>query len=290
MILLLILIVVPFGVALQTYAFFWYETASSAHRQYLEELSNGKLGRLLFKGILSSFFSVLLTLLLYPTGLWRRLWQPCIDPDCPRPPVVLIHGLYHNVSAWTLFRRRLHAAGFANLYFLGYSSWNQTFPALVMRLEQLLAEVRERFPNHPPILIGHSLGGLLGRACAQSLEGPARLAGVITLGTPHKGSKLAALGLGKLAKSLIYRGPLINRLHDGKRKAAIPCVALYSPIDNMVLPNQALQTTEAGWVHQETAPISHVAMLYHRQTAQLVLEYLKSMSNDEDGGRMTEDG
>jgi triacylglycerol esterase/lipase EstA (alpha/beta hydrolase family) len=159
-----------------------------------------------------------------------------------------------------------------------------------MRLEQLLAEVREHFPNHPPILIGHSLGGLLSRACAQSLGGPARLAGVVTLGTPHKGSKLAALGLGRLAKSLIYRGPLIDKLDEGKRMAATPCVALYSPIDNMVLPNQALQTTEAGWVHQETAPISHVAMLYHRQTAQLVLEYLKSMSNDEDGGRRAEDG
>ena len=281
MIFLLLLIVVPLGITLLTYAFFWYETASSAHRQYLEELSNGRLGRLLSKGILSSHLSMLATLLLYPSGLWRRLWQPRLDPDCPRPPVILIRGLYHNVSAWTLFRRRLHAAGFANLYFLGYSSWNQTFPALVMRLEQLLAEVRERYPDHPPILIGHSLGGLLSRACAQPLESPARLAGVVTLGTPHKGSKFAALGLGKLAKSLIYRGPLIAKLDEGKRKAAIPSVAIYSPIDNMVLPNQALQTTEAGWVHQETAPISHVAMLYHRQTAQLVLDYLKSMSDDE---------
>ena len=49
----------------------------------------------------------------------------------------------------------------------------------------------------------------------------------------------------------------------------------------MVLPNQALQTTEAGWVQQETTPISHVAMLYHRPTAELVMEYLKSMSNIE---------
>jgi triacylglycerol lipase len=283
MIFLVLLMVVPLGIALLTYAFFWYETASSAHRQYLEDLSNGRLRRLLVKGILSSYLSVLLTILLYPTGLWRRLWQPRLDPDCPRPPVILIHGLYHNVSAWTLFRRRLQAAGFANLYFLCYSSWNQTFPALVMKLEQLLAEVREHFPNQSPILIGHSLGGLLSRACAQSLGGPTRLAGVVTLGTPHKGSKMAALGLGTLARSLIYRGPLIDKLDEGKRKAATPCVALYSPIDNMVLPNQALQTTEAGWVHQETAPISHVAMLYHRQTAQLVLEYLKSMSNDEDG-------
>lgn len=280
MIFLILLMIVPLGFALLTYAFFWYETANSAHRQYLEALSNGKLGRLLVRGILSSYFSVLLTILLFPMGFRHKLRQPHRDPDCSLPPVVLIHGLYHNVSAWTLFRRRLLAAGFANLYLFHYSSWNQTLPALVTKLEQLLVTVREQFPDRPPILIGHSLGGLLGRACAQSLPATARLGGLVTLGTPHKGSKLAALGVGKLARSLIYQGSLIEQLEQGKRTVTIPCVALCSPLDNMVLPQQALQATESGWVHQETAPISHVAMLYHRQTAQLVIDYLTSMSND----------
>jgi triacylglycerol lipase len=105
---------------------------------------------------------------------------------------------------------------------------------------------------------------------------------VITLGAPHQGSKLAALGLGKLAKSLIYRGPLIEELEKAKEPSDIPCVALYSPVDNMVLPNHALQTSGAGWIHQETGPISHVAMLYHQPTAKLVIEYLKSMASASD--------
>ena len=149
MIVFLLLMLVPLGISLLTYAFFWYETASSAHRQYLENLSNGHPGKLLLKGILSSYLSLILTLLFYPTSFWRRMWQPRLIPDCSRPPVILIHGLYHNVSAWTLYRRWLKAAGFSNIYFLGYSSWNQTFPALVQKLEQLLAQVRERFPGQP---------------------------------------------------------------------------------------------------------------------------------------------
>jgi triacylglycerol lipase len=222
---------------------------------------------------------MLLTIALYPTSFWRKLWQSELAPDCPFPPIILVHGLYHNVSAWTLYRRRLKAAGFTNIYVMGYSSWNQTFDQLLKNLGQLLAEVRERFPDQPPILIGHSLGGLLSRALVQSVESSAKIAGVITLGTPHQGSKMAALGLGRLAKSLIYRGPLIEEVEKGETRDDLPCVALYSPIDNMVLPNHALQTTSAGWVHQETPPISHVAMLYHRQTADLVIAYLKSMAN-----------
>ena len=279
MIILLLVIVIPLGIAIQTYALFWYETASSAHRRYLEDLSNGKPGRLLIKGILSSYLSFLLTIALYPTSFWRKLWQPDFAPGCSLPPIILIHGCYHNVSAWTLYRRWLKAAGFADITIMGYSSWKQTFQQLVKSLEQVLDEVCERFPEKPPILIGHSLGGLLSRALVQSVGNSAKIGGVITLGAPHQGSKLAALGLGKLAKSIIYRGPLIEELEKGEAEPGTPCVALYSPVDNMVLPNHALQTTGTGWIHQETSPISHVAMLYHRQTAELVIEYLKSMAN-----------
>ncbi len=85
--------------------------------------------------------------------------------------------------------------------------------------------------------------------------------------------------MGKLAKSLIYRGPLIEDLEKAKTQPDVPCVAFYSPVDNMVLPNHALQITDPGWIHQETGPIGHVAMLYHRPTAKLVIEYLKSMAS-----------
>ena len=278
MIAFLLLVAFPLGAALFTYAFFWYETATGAHRQYLENLSNGKPGRLIMRGVLSSYFSLLLTCLLYPARFYRKLWQPPGDQGGSLPPIVLVHGLYHNVSGWTLYRRWLKAAGFKDVYALGYSSWNQTFHQLVMKLEQVLAEVRERFPDKPPILIGHSLGGLVCRACVQSGADSAKIAGLITLGTPHQGSKLAALGLGNLAKSLIYHGPLVEELETGQAKTDTPCVALYSPVDNMVLPNSALQTAGAGWIHQETGPVSHVAMLYHRPTAELVIEYLKSMA------------
>ena len=267
MIALLLVILFPLGIALQTYAFFWFETAGSAHRRYLEDLSNGRPGRLLMKGILSCYLSMLLTIALYPTSFWRRLRQIRARlPNAPSLPSFWFTACYHNVSAWTLYRRWLKAAGFTNIHVMHYSSFNRTFDQLLENLGQLVAEVRRRFPDKQPILIGHSLGGLLSRAFVQSEENSTKIGGVITLGTPHQGSKMAALGPGRLAQSLIYRGPLIEAMEkDGAMDTPPPCVVLYSPIDNMVLPNHALQTTTAGWVHQETSPISHVAMLYHKR-------------------------
>lgn len=48
-------------------------------------------------------------------------------------------------------------------------------------------------------------------------------------------------------------------------------------VDNVVLPDHGLQSPSAGWVHLEISPISHVAMLYHKPSAQLVIAYLKSI-------------
>jgi len=279
MTLFLLLVAFPLGISLLTYTFFWYEAANSAHLQYLENLSNGRPWKLLIKGVLSSCLSVLLTIALYPASFFRKWWQPKCDPDCHAPPIILVHGLYHNVSAWTFYRWWLTGAGYSNIMLMGYSSWNQSFDELVERLDGLITLAKELFPEKPPVLIGHSLGGLLARACMQSPEDSSRIGGVITLGTPHQGSKLAVLGFGKLAKSLFYRGPLIQALEPRGKEPGTPCVALYSPIDNMVLPSPALHTTSAGWIHQETAPISHVAMLYHRPTAKLTIQYLESMCN-----------
>ncbi len=136
MIAFLLLVAFPLGASLLTYALFWYETAGSAHRQYLENLSNGRPGRLILKGVISSFFSMLLTIFFYPAGFWRKLWQPSLGPDCALPPIILVHGLYHNVSAWTLYRLWLKAAGFTDIYAMGYSSWNETFSHLGTKLER----------------------------------------------------------------------------------------------------------------------------------------------------------
>lgn len=266
---------VLFGFALLTYAFFWYETANSPHREHLEQLSKGKLGRWLARGVVSSFISQNLVILFFPLRFWRRLWQPKPDPACPRPPVILIHGLYHNVSAWILYQWLLKRKGFRNTYTFGYSSASKNVDEVLQKLDQQINKLAKQFPNQRVILVGHSLGGLLARVCIQDSKNATKVAAVVTLGSPHQGTKLAALGVGKLARSLIYHGQLFRELEQNTAPPEIPRLAIYSPIDNMVLPNESLRIDQPGWSHLESYPVSHVAMLYHRPLAKLVIEYLQ---------------
>ncbi len=266
---------ISFGFALFTYAFFWYETFNSSHLEYLRQLSKGRVGRWVLRGIVTSFVSQNLTVLFFPLRFWTRLWDPKPDPSCPRPPVILIHGLYHNVSAWILYRRLLMGKGFRNTYAFGYSSLNTNFQELLEKLDQKIQTLAERFPNQHMVLVGHSLGGLLARVYAEDPSNSKKIAAVVTLGAPHQGSKLAAFGAVKLARSLSYRGKLFEELESKGGLSDIPCLAIYSPIDNMVLPNESLHVAHSGWSHLESYPISHVSMLYHRRLAKLVLEYLQ---------------
>ena len=73
--------------------------------------------------------------------------------------------------------------------------------ALATRLEALLA--RWPVPVTQLAVVGHSMGGLVGRAylrrCVQRRQDPL-LAALITVGTPHCGTHIARIGLGENAR------------------------------------------------------------------------------------------
>jgi pimeloyl-ACP methyl ester carboxylesterase len=262
-----------------SYAFFWFEAANSRHLDRLRDLSKGRIGRMMARGILASSLSLAFVLLTYPLGFSRSVRYSKTDPPCPSPPVIFVHGLYHNAGAWILFRRWFRAEGFRNIHALNYSSWNCSFHEILEQLDRLARQVTELSPGRPPVFVGHSLGGLLIRAYVDDPNRRSPVAAVVTLGTPHQGSKLAVLGLGRLAQSLRYKGPLIAEIERLPASPGIPRLAVYSPLDNMVLPAEASLTDRLEWTLHETSPISHIAMLHHRPTAKLALEFIRNGSH-----------
>ena len=130
--------------------------------------------------------------------------QPAITQHDGQPLVILVHGLYHNPAAWFVLRRRLARAGFAQVRVYGYASFHRDFEDIAAGLTEMLLQAGREAPGGRVALVGHSLGGLVIRAaCADprlaSGEG-CSLAGVVTLGTPHRGSTLAGVfGVGRLA-------------------------------------------------------------------------------------------
>jgi len=262
-----------------TYAFFWVEIAGSPYRMRLQEISRGRVGRLLLGAMLSSVLSMLMVVVCFPLQFWKGLWHPYQRFRGESAPVFLVHGLYHNASAWILYRWWLKRAGFTNIYCWSYNSFGPSFDQIRKDYQVWVDTIMdEHHPGQKAIMMGHSLGGLIIRAYLGGSGAAHQVAAAVTLGTPHRGSKLAALGFSRLARSLIYQGVLVQELEHDVLPEDVERLAILTPTDNMVLPPEALRSTQDGWQYLETSPISHVALLYHWPTARKVIEYLKTIT------------
>ena len=271
-----VLIAVFFLFPLMTYIIFWYDTGNSPYRDELAEKSGGRTTSWILKGLLSSILSHIIMISASPLAFVKRLWQPGSGDSTSSPPVILIHGLYHNASAWIFYRWWLRRAGYQRVYLFNYNSLKSTFWEIKGQLDKWIVETARSFPGEAVLMVGHSLGGLLAKAYAgreDGDQGPAVRA-VVTLGSPHKGSRMTVFGIGRLAKSLAYGSTLIRELEQISIPSEVDCTAIYSPVDNMVLPAESLKAPP-GWNDERTEPICHVSMLYHWATFKQVLKFLK---------------
>lgn len=276
--LLLILAALVFaGVPIVSYALFLRENARAGLLPRVRTLCGGRLFWPLLKAACLSAWSISLVVLAFPLG-----WLPARRPHPPGPgglpPVVLIHGLYHNASAWFLFRHRLRQAGFGDVRTYSYPSYCKPFEAIVGGLAQSVVQAAQASPTGTVLLVGHSLGGLVIRAACASTGLRGRVAGIVTLGTPHKGSILAGLlAHGRLGRGLKPGGEVLEAVR-ALSACPGPALSLYSPLDNMVLPLSGLLLEEreklAGWSEACAPPVSHVGMLYHIRVFELGLEFL----------------
>lgn len=259
-----------------TYIIFWYDTGNSSYRDELTKESGGRTISWILKGFLSSVLSHIIMIGSCPLAVVKRLWRADPRDVTSSPPVILIHGLYHNATAWIFYRWWLRRAGYERVYLFNYNSLKSTFWEISGQLDKWMAETARFFPGEAVLIVGHSLGGLLAKAYAgkkDGVQGP-EVRTLVTLGSPHKGSRMVVFGIGKLAKSLAYGSTLIQELEQIKTPSEIDCTAIYSPVDNMVLPAESLKAPP-GWKEERTEPICHVSMLYHWATFKQVLKCLK---------------
>lgn len=114
-----------------------------------------------------------------------------------RIPVILIHGWHGSPESWDAFVQRAGAnpelGRRVKLYRFAYD-WSRSIATSANLLRNDL-ETEGELRGRPVVLVGHSMGGLVARTYLEGRwpgwDGPHRVAGLITLGTPHRGSPAA---------------------------------------------------------------------------------------------------
>ncbi|MDL2267060.1 alpha/beta fold hydrolase [Desulfovibrio sp. OttesenSCG-928-G15] len=271
--LLLLWVIFVCGLALCLEAVYWYETRNSPDGR----IPAPDLG---FLSALKVFGTSLLGVVLVQlTGLFRCRAQKKPGPISAGKqddvqPVVLIHGLFSNSGAWLALAPALAEAGYAYSTY-NYKCNNTSVDDIIDGLEGHMAAVERYSGGKKPILIGHSMGGLVARRWLAHANNESRVAGLVTLATPHMGSKLAVVGKGRITASLRPQGSLTVSLR-GAKKLNIPCVGLVSPVDVMVLPAASLVPPD-DWKMRITPPCGHYPMIFSKKVIAMVLEEIKGM-------------
>ncbi|HUP58214.1 MAG TPA: hypothetical protein VM598_12225 [Bdellovibrionota bacterium] len=119
------------------------------------------------------------------------------DPIRLKHPIVLVHGLgatreYGPVDYFYGLRERLAKAGNSV-----YQAKLTPFQSIEHRAGQLKAQIERTIPDEKINLICHSMGGLDGRYLISQLGFADRVASITTVGTTHRGSRLADYALSR---------------------------------------------------------------------------------------------
>ena len=204
---------------------------------------------------------VLTFVVIFPLERWwmapdrLRRAAPQGDPQ-RRTPVLLVHGYCCSRASWWWLRRRLETAGWTVATITlepVYAAIDSYVEPLARRIDAVLKETGAG----QLVLVGHSMGGLVARAYLQRF-GDARVKRLITLGTPHQGSRLADLGLGENGRQMRPGSRWLQSL--AVPPAAVDPLVIYSPHDEFVLPASLLQLSVGR--HNAIPGLGHLAMLY----------------------------
>ena len=150
----------------------------------------------------------------------------------PRP-IVLVHGYAMNRANFVVLARRLAAAGLGPIYGFEYWTLGKTSSA-ARRLGAYVDEVLATTGAAAVDVIGHSMGGVVGRYYGTLGAGDGKIANLITIGSPHSGTDVSAIGFGAPTKELFLNSTLIQRLDAAPRPRRTRLTVIWSRSDALV--------------------------------------------------------
>ena len=192
-------------------------------------------------------------------------------------PVILVHGFMNAGFVFYKMKRFLETQGLechapslkpvdaGN----GVESWS----------EQLQQFIREKYgPEQDISLVGFSMGGIVARYYAQHLEKHERIRNLVTIATPHQGTRMAYLYPRKGTKQIRPDSLFLSELKENDiRLNKINLHAFWSPLDGIIRPSENAQWSVAE-NHSYRVPM-HLLMIFNKPLLHDLVIILKSSSS-----------
>ncbi|MFG3018217.1 esterase/lipase family protein [Streptomyces sp. NPDC048254] len=232
-------------------------------------------------------------LLLYPTGLTPERRSPAqpaphdgtaLLPVRTAPPVVLLHGFIDNRSVFVLLRRALAQHGGQRVESLNYSPLTCDIRTAAGLLGRHIEEICQRTGSRRVDIVGHSLGGLIARYYVQRLGGDYRVRTLVTLGTPHSGTRVAPLAdAHPIVRQMRPGSEVIEELTRPAPGCRTRFVSFWSDLDSLMEPVETARIDHPDLMatNVQVTGIGHLALPVHPAVATGIRQALDEMHTEE---------
>jgi triacylglycerol lipase len=259
-------------VVLLSFAVAWYERANT-RPDLIERRFTGRGVCIAIWLLIHEAACLLLTIAIRPLG-WRAPQFPDQTAEAGTP-IILLHGLFQNRSCLFWLQWRLRRAGHQKIISINTPPWRD-LESLTEQLVKTIDELRIRTRVDKAILVGHSMGGMIARNYIQNRGGAAHVSGLITLGTPHHGSKLAPFAISAMGRSLLPGSSFLTRINSTAWPAGVKAVTIFTRYDNIVLPAESAILTGSEIV--ELDGMGHTGLLFHPRAVQAVIRAVNEIT------------
>ncbi len=191
----------------------------------------------------------------------------------PRP-LIMIHGFAMNRANFVPLAFRLARAGLGPI--VGFEYWSLGRVAAAARQLAWFVEQVQGLTGAPQVdIVGHSMGGVVGRYFVQLLGGDGAVANLITLGSPHLGTDVSEFGVGHPTRELLIGSKLVQRLSAAAPPRDTRVLTIFSHADHLVPANtqEALAIPRAERIVYDD--LGHVTLLGSRRVARDIIKRLK---------------
>lgn len=215
-------------------------------------------------------------LVLYPTGMLPDR-DRIGDTVRAHPPVLLLHGFVDNRSAFAVLRRSLHEHGWTQVQAFNYSPLIGDIRAAAELLGRHVEEVCAQSHRRKVDVVAHSLGGLIARYYVQRLGGDHRIRTLVTLGTPHCGTRaVPALAPHPIIRQMRPGSDVLTELAERAPGCRTRFVAFWSELDQLMIPAEAAQVVHPD-LSAENVKVSGVGHLALPVDATVVAEIRRAL-------------
>lgn len=165
------------------------------------------------------------------------------DVEAAGTPIILIHGVIDNRSVFALLKRALRKRGFGRIVTINYSPLSDDIRQVAKRLSDLVEEVVHETGYERVHVVGHSMGGLIGRYYVQRMGGDSRVHTLVTLGSPHGGTLPAHLVPHPIARQMRHDSDVVAEFQQPAPDCSTRILSVWSDLDLMIVPKRNARVT-----------------------------------------------